>query len=70
MSSSKSAYVIESEHPAETVRLFEQSKLFTRAMGVSSPTNWICPVSGACWTWDVVLGSGQAMWPSNIQSGR
>ncbi len=33
MSASKNSYIIDAEQPAETARVFEQSKLFTRAMG-------------------------------------
>jgi SAM-dependent methyltransferase len=62
MSSSKSGYVIDAEQPAETARVFEQSKLFTRAMGGLFPDN--LDLSGVRRVLD--LGCGPGQWAGDV----
>jgi len=62
MSSSKSAYIIDSEQPAETARLFEQSKLFTQAMGGLFPDD--LDLSGVRRVLD--LGCGPGQWTNDV----
>jgi SAM-dependent methyltransferase len=62
MSSSKSGYVINSEQPAETARLIEQSKLFTRAMGGLFPDE--LDLSGTRRVLD--LGCGPGQWADDV----
>ncbi len=62
MSSSKSAYVIDIEHPTETARLIEQSKLFTQAMGGPFPAD--LDLSGVRRVLD--LGCGPGQWATDV----
>src|SRR5450755_2309576 len=64
MSSSKSEYVIDIEQPAETARLIEQSKLFTRAMGGLFPDE--LDLSGIRRVLD--LGCGPGEWANAVAS--
>jgi SAM-dependent methyltransferase len=62
MSTSKHSYVIDSEQPAETARIIEQSKLFTQAMGGLIPDE--LDVSGVRRVLD--LGCGPGQWTGDI----
>ena len=64
MSSSNSSYVIDIEQPAETARLIEQSKLFTRAMGGLFPDE--LDLSGIRRVLD--LGCGPGEWANAVAS--
>jgi len=62
MSTSKNSYVIDSEQPAETARIIEQSKLFTQAMGGFIPDE--LDVSGVRRVLD--LGCGPGQWTGDV----
>ena len=62
MSTSKTSYVIDSEQPAETARIIEQSKLFTQAMGGFIPDE--LDVSGVRRVLD--LGCGPGQWTNDV----
>jgi SAM-dependent methyltransferase len=62
MSTSKHSYVIDSEQPAETARIIEQSKLFTQAMGGLFPDE--LDLSGVRRVLD--LGCGPGQWVNDV----
>jgi SAM-dependent methyltransferase len=62
MSTSKTSYVIDSEQPAETARIIEQSKLFTQAMGGLIPDE--LDVSSVRRVLD--LGCGPGQWANDV----
>jgi ubiquinone/menaquinone biosynthesis C-methylase UbiE len=62
MSTSKHSYVIDSDQPAETARLIEQSKLFTQAMRGLFPDE--LDLSGVRRVLD--LGCGPGQWANDV----
>jgi len=62
MSTSKHSYVIDSDQPAETARIIEQSKLFTQAMGGLIPDE--LDVSSVRRVLD--LGCGPGQWTGDV----